>query len=60
MTHKGWWVVKHQTNKQTNKYLCGNHFAYLRTGVQCPLIEHDNSGVRIIMMLNQNEVQVSN
>ena len=28
------------------------HFAYLQTGLQCPLIEHDNSGVRIIMLLN--------
>ena len=32
--------------------LCGIHFAYLRTAVQYPLIEHDNSGVRIILLLN--------
>ena len=37
---------------QYKLYLCGIHFAYLRTGVQCPLIEHDNSGVRIFMLLN--------
>ena len=24
-------------------YLCGIYFAYLPTGVQCPLIEHNNS-----------------
>ena len=29
-----------------------NTLAYLRTGEQCPLIEHVNSGVRIIMLLN--------
>ena len=36
--------------------LCGIHFAYLRTGVQCPLIEHDSSGVRIIILLNMFNV----
>ena len=29
-----------------------NILAYLRTGVQCPLIEHDNSGARIVMLVN--------
>ena len=33
-------------------YLCGIHFSYSGTGEQCPLIEHDYSGVRIIMLLN--------
>ena len=38
-------------------YLCGINFADLRTGVQCPLIEHDNnSGVQIIMLLNELNV----
>ena len=36
---------------QYKLYLCGIHFAYFRTGVQRPLIENDNSGVRIIMLL---------
>ena len=33
-------------------YLCGIRFAYLRTGVPCPLNEHDNSSVQIITLLN--------
>ena len=37
---------------QYKLYLCGLHFAYLRTGVQCPFIKHDDFGVRIIMLLN--------
>ena len=37
---------------QFKLYLCGIHFAYLRTGVQCPFIEHDNFGLRIILLLN--------
>ena len=32
---------------QYKLYLCGIDFACLRTGVQCPVIEHDNSGVRM-------------
>lgn len=33
-------------------YLCGIRFAYLRTGVSCPLIGHDDSSVRIKTLLN--------
>ena len=33
-------------------YLCGICFAYLRTGVPCPLIDYDNSSVQIITLLN--------
>ena len=33
-------------------YLCGIRFAYLRSGVPCPLIEHANSSVRINTLLN--------
>ena len=33
-------------------YLCGKRFAYLRTGVPCPLIEFENSSVRILTLLN--------
>ena len=32
--------------------LCGIHVSYLLIGAQCLLIEHDNSRVRIIMLLN--------
>ena len=39
-------------NHTSKLYLCGIHFSYSGTGVQCPLIEHDYSGVRIIMLLN--------
>ena len=37
---------------QYKLYLCGIDFAYLRTGVQRPNIEHNNSSVRTIMLLN--------
>ena len=33
-------------------YLCGIRFAYLRTGVQCPLIGFETSSVRISALLN--------
>ena len=33
-------------------YLSGIRFAYLRTGVPCPLIEFENSSVRILTLLN--------
>ena len=33
-------------------YLCGIRFAYLQSGVPCPLIEHANSSVRITTLLN--------
>ena len=42
----------HLRNTTIKLYLCGIRFAYLRTGVPCPLLGHDNSSVRIMTLLN--------
>ena len=41
--------LRHTTIKL---YLCGIRFEYLRAGVPCPLIAHDDSSVRINTLLN--------
>lgn len=33
-------------------YLCGLRFAYIKTGIPCPLVRDNNSNLRIITLLN--------